>query len=480
MTRRNIPTPGPAESDAGLYLTAGRDETARMTSSPPALPPEPGWDPPRFPPAARRSRVLQTLLLNHDPLGELQRARTAHGPVFILRMLPYAGGLVCATDPETNRAVLTDDERFVAGEAAGLIEPLVGAGSLILTPSPRHGRNRRLLMPPFHGQRIERWREEVGRLVEEQLPQLATGAPVAVRPWAQRLTLDVILRVVFGIDHAGRRDVYRQALDRLMDPKVLAVLFMPEPLRRDLGPLSPGGVLWRRRRAVDSLLMEEIAARRTDPAAAGRHDVLSVLLTAVDEDGVGLTDEEIRDELKGLVLAGHETTATALAWTLHLLAHHAPVRDRLVADLAAGSIDHLRACLKESMRLRAPVFDAIRTATRDTELAGQPVPAGALVSAMFCATHLAEDVWPDAEVFRPERHLEGRGDTWALTPFGGGARRCLGAALAQLELEVVMEQVLTRAALEPAGALEGTRLLGVTLVPARGGRVRLTARATPG
>ncbi|HET7689052.1 MAG TPA: cytochrome P450 [Nocardioidaceae bacterium] len=439
-------------------------------------PSEPAFDARRFPPAARRNRLVQTLRLNNDPLAELLRARDRHGSVFTLRILPYRAGIVCATDPETNQQVLTDDSRFAAGDAADLIEPLVGSGSLILTPSPRHGRNRKLLMPPFHGQRIARWSDVIGELVEEQLPDLLTGSPVAVRPWAQRLTLEVILRVVFGVEDKQRRDVYREALDRLMSPRVLAVLFAPEPLRRDLGRFSPGGQLWRRRRAVDALLLEEIATRRADPRADQKEDVLSVLLSARDEDGVGFTDEELRDELKGLVLAGHETTATALAWTLHLLAHHPAARDRLAADLTEGSRGYLAACIKEAMRLRAPVFDAVRIATTDTELGGRPVPAGAYVSAMFCTTHLAEDVWPDAQSFQPDRHLDGSRSTWSLTPFGGGARRCLGAALAQLELEVVLAKVLERAVPQPAGELERTRLLGVTLVPARGGRVTFHAR----
>jgi cytochrome P450 len=445
-------------------------ETSEMER---ALPPEPVWQPDRFPPVARRNRLTQTVLMNRNPLGEVLRARERHGPVFTLRMMPYRSGLVCACDPETNRAVLTDDERFAAGRAASLIEPLVGSNSLILTPAPKHTRNRKLLMPPFHGSKITRWSAEIGDLADHQLPELLSGSPVPVRPWAQRLTLDIILRVVFGIESTERRDTYRAALDRLMDPRLLAILFAPSVVRRDLGRFSPGGVFARRRHAVDSLLEEEIAHRRADPDAENRLDILSVLLAARDEHGVGFSDTELRDELKGLVLAGHETTATALSWTLHLLAHNEQARDRLVESLSAGSKDYLEATIKESIRLRAPVLDAIRIATRDTELGGHPVPAGVYVTAMFSAAQLDENYWPDPHSFRPERHLEGTGNTWALTPFGGGARRCLGAALAQLELEVVLGKVLEQALPEPCGRPEPPRLLGVTLIPASGGRVRM-------
>ncbi len=439
------------------------------------LPAEPRWDPLRFPPAPRHNRVQQTILFNRAPLAELARARQRVGTVFTLRLLPYQG-LVCAADPATNRAVLSDHDRFAAGAAAGLIEPIVGAHSLILTPVPQHPRNRKLLTPPFHGASIRRWSDEVAALVAEQLPDLLGRGATAVRPWAQTLTLDVILEVVFGVTDPARRSAYRSALDKVMDPALLPILFAPEPLRRDGGPMTPGGIFARRRAVLDGLIDREISERRADPRASERDDVLSVLLGARDDAGRGFSDDELRDELKGLVVAGHETTATALAWTLHLLAHHPRALDALVADLDSGSDDYLKATIKESMRLRSPVFDAVRTATVDTELGGHPVPAGALVSALFCSMHVDPDVWPEPEIFRPERHLGTRTDPALFTPFGGGTRRCIGAALAQLELEVVLRSVLECARPIPAGRQEAVRLLGVTLIPARGGRIELVPR----
>ncbi|HSI26754.1 MAG TPA: cytochrome P450 [Aeromicrobium sp.] len=456
-----------------------------MSTSAPAKPtmqrplPDPKWDAERWPPSLRKSRAESTARFNHDPLGELVGAREKLGPVYTLRVLNHPGGIVCACDVESNRQVLTDHDLFKPGEAADLLEPLIGQGSLILTPAPRHTRNRKLLMPPFHGQKIAMWTDTIAELVEQQLPDLLQPGPVAVRPWAQRLTLDVILLVVFGIEAAERRAVYRRALDRLMRPRVAVILFLPHWARRNLGPLSPGGILEARRKAVDNLLAEEIAIRRADPDARTKQDVLSVLLEARDEDGIGYSDQELSDELKGLVIAGHETTATALAWTLHFLAQYPEVRDRLVADLDTGSKEYLGAVIKESMRLRAPVFDAIRMATRDTVLAGQPIPAGALVAANFCVTHLDPEVWPEPEKFIPERHLvsgDEKASPWALTPFGGGARRCIGASLATLELEVVLAKVLERALPEAAGPVEQTRLMGVTLVPHRGGRAVFAKR----
>ena len=442
--------------------------------------PDPAWDSKRFPPSLHHNRLIATALLQSDPIGQLTGARDKIGPVYTLRMLNHPGGIVCAADLETNREVLTNHELFAAGDAAELIAPIVGRHSLILTPSPKHARNRKLLMPPFHGAKIAQWTSAIGDLTEGQLPALLESGPLAVRPWAQRLTLDVILRVVFGVESAERRDVYRAALDGLMNPRVASIMFLPDPIQRDYGRFSPGGLLASRRQAVDDLLTEEIIARRADPDAENKNDVLSVLLSARDEDGHGFSDEELRDELKGLVVAGHETTATAIAWTLHFLAHNPEKRDKLIADLDAGSTEYLAAVIKESMRLRAPVFDAIRMATRDTTLAGQPIPAGALVAANFCVVHLDPAVWPDPESFIPERHIvvegEERPNPWGLTPFGGGARRCLGASLAQLELEVVLAKVLERAIPQTAGPLEPAKLLSVTLVPAKGGRVQFARR----
>lgn len=450
---------------------------------------EPRWAPGRFPPAARAPRAVQTVRLLRDPQGYPLTLRRRFGPVFSLRTFPYRGALVCAADAATNRAVLTDHERFTGGDAAALLAPAVGAGSLICTPPPLHLHHRKLLLPPFHGTRIACWERRVRELVHTGLPELLSGGGadgadgVPVRPWAQRLTLDIILRVVFGLTDPARTMTFRHALSAFVGLGNLSVLFLPEPLRRDLGPLSPGGRFHRLRATVRELTLEEITARRTAPDRADgggrdrdRDDVLSLLLDAREEDGAGLDDAQLVDELTGLVLAGYETTATTIAWTLHLLAHHPAVRDKLIADLDAGSDRYLRATIKESGRLRPAVHNAMRTAAHDTELGGHPVPRHAFVAALFPLTHLDPEVWRTPDAFRPGRHLGTTPVPYALTPFGGGLRRCVGVSLAQLEIETVLREILATAVPEPAGPLEPARLLSVTLVPARGGRVRLRRR----
>jgi cytochrome P450 len=437
---------------------------------PPVFATQPRYETEHWPPAPRLSRLTQSLRVSRDPLGFMLGLREELGPVFTVRMFPF-DGIVMATDPATNQEVLTDQERFVGGDAAGLLVPIVGAGSLICTPPPRHLRNRKLLLPSFHGRQIQQWGERMRELVVSAIDELPRDRPVAIRPVAQRLTLDVILRLVFGVTDAERVREFRRALDRMTGRGMQYVLFVPA-LQRELGPLSPGGQFVRRRAVVDALIRDEIARRR---AAGGEgDDVLSLLLHARDEEGRGFTDDELLDELKGLLVAGHETTATALAWTLHLLAHNPSARDALIERPEDDEL--LTATIKESMRMRAPVFDAIRIATRDTTLGGQPVPAGAFVSAMFCVTHLAPELWDAPHEFRPERHLDGKPAPYALTPFGGGVRRCLGAPLAQLELEVAVREVLARVVPEPAGPLEAARLHAVTIIPSRGGRVVLRPR----
>ncbi|MFK0264031.1 cytochrome P450 [Streptomyces angustmyceticus] len=437
---------------------------------------EPSWAPRLFPPAARAPRAVQTARMFLDPQGYAGSLRRRFGPVFSLRTSPYRGALVCAAGAAVNRAVLTDHARFEGGDAAALLAPAVGAGSLICTPPPRHLGHRKLLLPSFHGTRITGWTERVRELVQASLPGLLSGDGVAVRPWAQRLTLDVILRVVLGLEDPARVAAFRHALNSFVGTGNLAVLFLPKPLQRDLGPLSPGGRFHRLRAAVRDLTREEIGTRRAAPDRAHRDDVLSLLLDARDEHGAGLDDAQLLDELTGLVLAGYETTATTIAWTLHLLAHHPAARDDLIADLDSGSDRLLKATVNESARLRPAVHHAMRTAVHDTELGGHPVPRHAFVAALFSLTHLDPELWPEPGAFRPERHLGTAPVPYSLTPFGGGVRRCIGVSLAQLETETVLREILAAAVPEPAGPLEPARLVSVTIVPARGGRIRLRGR----
>ncbi len=454
-----------------------------------------------LPPGPQAPGLWQGLRFYLDFVRFMEQGAARHGGVFTVRMQPFES-FVVAWKPDDVRTVLTDAERFVGGEAAGLLEPLVGRSSAILTSGATHMRQRRLLLPPFHGDLVVRWAERIRAIAEEQLARLPRGEPVAMRPVMQRITIDVICRLVFGVDDGPRLTELRERMLRIVDPRLAVLLFFPGLLRRR-GRLSPGRLLTDRRLVVDRLLGEQIAARRAQLAAgeAGeRDDVLSLLVAARDEDGEPLTDAELRDQLLTLLVAGHETTATGLSWAVERLSRTPAVRARLLAELdgqvgdAAGDGDgrpadaasaagaagaaYLDAVVRETLRTRPPVIDAVRTTTQDVELGGHAIPAGTIVSAMFTITHRRPELWSDPLAFRPERFLDGRPQPYAFTPFGGGIRRCIGAALADLEMKVVLRTLLERFEPLPApGREEAIRLTGITLTPARGARVVLAPRA---
>lgn len=428
-----------------------------------------------LPPGPRTPALWQLLRFGTDFIGTLEACARRYGDVFTV-----AGGpgekLVVATGPADAQAIMTDGSRFAGGDAARLVEPITGPASVIIASGEAHMRQRRLLLPPFHGEQVARWTERIADLAETELERLPTGAPMATRPAMQRITLAVICRLVFGIDDAARLAQFSAVVTEMMRPRYASLLLMPTLLRRG-GRLSPARPFLRARAAVHALVFEEIARRRADPLRAERDDILSLLIEARNQDGRAFSDAQLRDELMGLLVAGHETTATGLSWALERLSRTPRVRERLDAELADGGRAYLDAVVRETLRCRPPVIDAIRSAAVDTELRGYRIPRGTLVSAMFCITHRRADLWQDPLAFRPERFLEGKLLPYSYTPFGGGVRRCLGASLATLELNVVLERALRRFSVESAGGPEERiRLAGITLIPAQGGRVMLRPR----
>ncbi len=428
-----------------------------------------------LPPGPRSPAAWQGLRFYVDFMRYMESCSARYGSVFTLR-LPTGRALVIASDPPDVQAILTDAERFVGGEAARLLEPLVGPSSVIITSGATHMRQRRLLLPPFHGDLVARWSERIVAIADEQLAQLPQGEPVAMRPAMQRITIDVICRLVFGVDDDAELTELRERLLQSFDPRLAPFLFMPTLLRRH-GRLNPGRILMQRRATVHGLLDRQIARRRADPRRDQRDDVLSLLVCARDEDGEALTDAELRDQLLTLLAAGHETTATGLAWASERLSRTPAAYERLRAELAQGDDGgraYLDAVVRETLRLRPPVIDAVRTTTQDVELGGQPVPAGAVVSAMLTLTHRRPDLWSQPLAFQPERFLDGKPLPYSFTPFGGGIRRCIGASLADLEMKLVLRTLLERCELTQApGREEAIRLTGITLTPARGAQVVL-------
>jgi hypothetical protein len=330
----------------------------------------------------------------------------------------------------------------------------MGPESLLLLDGPRHLRRRRLVLPPFHGDRLARYAALMAQITADDLRAWPRGRAFALEPRMRAITLDVILRVVFGIEDARRLAVLRRLFATIL-PRGAAVLGMLPVARRELGGWSPWARFAANIARIDDVLFGEIARRRADPGLDRREDVLSMLLQARDDDGEPLTDRELRDELMTLLLAGHETTTVALAWAFELLFRDPLAFERSVAaarvEDGAGSA-WLDAVVAESLRLKPPLPMVVRRLAADAEIAGHRLSAGTRVAPCIYLAHRRPGVYPQPLAFRPERFLERQPDTYAWLPFGGGVRRCVGASFAQLEMRVVLGTVLAAVDLRPASA----------------------------
>jgi len=371
-------------------------------------------------------------------------------------------------DPAAVREVFTAPADLMhAGDANSILRPMLGPSSVLLLDGAEHMHQRKLMLPAFHGERLQRYREIMVEATDRALARWPAGEPIALRPHAQAITLEVIVRAVFGVHESSAHDRLRallsDVLDRLTRVRRLVVIAAA-------GPNHPRIVeLFRRElAAVDAELHRLIAERRTAPDLAERDDVLSMLLLARDEAGDGLSDAELRDELMTLLVAGHETTANSLAWAFERLSRTPGALERVAADPA-----YAEAAVRETLRLRPVIALVARRLTRDAEIAGRVLPAGAVLTPCILLVHRRPDLYPDPDAFRPERFLDRAPGTYTWIPFGGGVRRCLGATFAQMELQVVLRRIAERVVLEPVGEPEPVRRRAITLVPARGGEMRV-------
>ncbi|HEX6117554.1 MAG TPA: cytochrome P450 [Solirubrobacterales bacterium] len=427
-------------------------------------------------PGSRLPGIVQGFRYARDPLGFYADLQRRYGNVFQVSF-PYFKRIVYVADPEIVKRVFTaDPEQFRAGEAnATVLEPAVGPSSVLTLDGAEHLRQRKVLLPPFHGERVKRYGETIRDATERDIATWPAGRPFSMRPHTQAITLAVILRAVFGI-HGGERS--RRAARLVSDFAHRADLVTQIPaLRRDLGRWSPWARFVRARADLDALIYEEIADRRAAGDAGERDDVLSLLLAAEHDDGEPMSDRELRDELVTVIGAGHETTATALAWAFERLLRTPRVLRRLRESVAAGEDEYLDATVKETLRARPVIVDVARKLAAPAEVGGYELPAGTFVLPAIAAMHYREDLFPEPHEFRPERFIDGKADTYAWIPFGGGVRRCVGAAFAQYEMRVILRTILERAELRaPDPEPERVRLRNITLAPGRGTRVELVAR----
>jgi cytochrome P450 len=401
------------------------------------------------------------------PLQLLREWQQCYGDVFTVRFSGFGTGVYVA-DPDAIRQLFTGDQSGLrAGEANSFMEPVLGPHSVLILDGPEHMRQRKLLLPPFQGSRVSAFRTVIREVAEREIAAWRPGMQLVLRERMRAVTFEVICRAVFGVTEPERVAALRERLTAVIDSS--PILMIAPVTRIDLGPRSPGGRFVRRVRAADAMLLEEIRGRRGASDLEERPDVLSLLLRARDEQGGVMTDAELRDELVTMLGAGHETTATGLAFAFELLLRHPHVLVRLRDELEAGEEHYLDAVVKETLRLR-PVIDAAeRTLAVPRTVAGWELPAGVKVYPAIALVHFREDLYPRALEFRPERFLEDGVESYSWLPFGGGIRRCIGAALAQAEMAEVLRVVVPRVELEPARpTADPVVLRGVTLAPKYG------------
>jgi cytochrome P450 len=426
----------------------------------------------RLPPGRRVPALVNAWRFTRDPLAYIRWYHRRFGPVASSRF-PGIGLAVIVADPQLVKQVFSADPAVArAGEAnAMVLEPTVGVNSVLTLDGDPHMRQRKLLLPPFHGNNVSRWAKTIRAIAERDMEQWPVGEPFPLRSRTQTITLEVILRAVFGVRDEERFRRAQVLIDRFARRAHPISLF--RFARRDLGPWSPWARFKRARAELDAFLYEEIALRRAEPDVAERDDVLSLLLGASDEEGRPMSDAELRDELVTVIGAGHETTATALAWAFERLLRNPAVLERLQRSLANGE-DYLEATIKETLRVRPVITEAARRLNHDMELGDYLIPAGTLVMPAIAGMHFREDIYPDPDEFRPERFLEGAPESYAWIPFGGGVRRCIGASFAQFEMRIIIRAILERAQLRAADpAPERPRVRNITIAPARGCRVVL-------
>jgi cytochrome P450 family 135 len=411
-----------------------------------------------LPPGPREPAALQTVEWIARPTAFLRRCRARHGDPFTVRVAWADAPMVLVSDPESIRRVFAAAPEVLHGGASStVLEPFAGPTSILLTHGPEHLRRRRELLPAFHGEALAGWRGTIAELAAAEVATWPAGATLRALPRMQALTLDVILRLVLGPEQRPElRDAIRRALDMTASlPRLVAMsLHRGATWNAFLGAVEE----------VDGLLRREID--RGDHADGSLLGVLA---------GAGIGRDELRDQVVTVLAAGHETTAGSLAWALERLAHHPEAQERV----RAGDEAYLDAVVKEVLRVRPVLSIAARRVAAPFEVAGHVLPAGVHVALCIYLAHRRPEAWPEPTAFRPERFLEGAPEPGTYLPFGGGVRRCAGAAFASLELREVLRAVLARFALAPARAGTERMIRGsVTLRPSRGGIV-LTAPLQP-
>ncbi len=430
-----------------------------------------------LPPEPNSSPLVQTLKWAFRPLPFMQECREKYGDSFSVRFLGFERPMVMISDPAAIKALYMERAHGLPPGREIILEPILGSQSLLLQEGAEHLARRKLMLPSFHGERMRSYETVVDEIISAEIDSWPLDSEFPIHSRMQAVTLEVILRVVFGVADGPRLERLRGMLANVLQETASPRAQLIGLATRRFGGRGPWAKFEGQLKAVDELLYAEIAEHRSKPDLEQRDDVLSMLMVARFEDGGEMSDKELRDQLMTLLLAGHETTATALAWTFDLLLRHRESLQRLRDSLEAGEDDYLRATISESLRLRPVVPLAGRRLAKELVADGLTLPAGTDVTPAIWLTHTRADIYPEPFAFRPERFLEEGPDTYAWVPFGGGIRRCIGASFAEFEMRIALREVLSRCDLRKASPMpEKTGRRNITLSPKDGTPVVVTAR----
>ena len=440
-----------------------------------------------LPDGPKSPRFVQLIQFITDPVTYLDKCAKQYGDIFTAQLgMP----VVMISHPQAVQEMLNSNAFHAPGKANSFLKPIIGEQSMIMFSGERHKRSRQLLMPPFHGERMRNYAQLICDIAADVASKWSVDRPFVARSAMQEITMRVILQAVFGMDDGPRLQQLRPLLASVVDmtgsPLRSSLLFF-DWMQQDWGSWSPWGRMKQQRRKIDDLIYAEIEERRLQPDAS-RTDILSLMMAARDENGQPMTDEELRDELMTLLFAGHESTATALAWAFYWIHHLPSVRQKLLQELDSlgenpdpmeiSRLPYLSAICQETLRIYPVGTQTFaRQALTPVELMGHQLEPGTAVFASIYLTHRREDLYPEPLQFKPERFLERQFSPYEYLPFGGGSRRCIGLALAQLEMKLVLATILrdfdlVLAEKKPVQA----KRRGVTIGPAGGVRMALLGR----
>jgi unspecific monooxygenase len=435
---------------------------------------------------------LQKLQWVADPIAYMENAAQQYPDIFTGRIVGFGDTLVFVNHPQAIQEILTNDRKKYAalGKDNKTLQPIVGDYSIFMLDGDRHRRRRQLVMPSFHGERMRVYGQQICNLTEKVFSQIPTNQPFTARSITQEISLEVILQTVFGVYEGERFQQLKKQLALMADlfrsPFTSSFLFFPF-LQKDLGTWSPWGKFVRDRQETDKLLYAEIAESRAKPDT-NRLDILSLLISSRDEAGEPMTDQELHDEVMTLLMAGYETTATAMAWGLYLIHQNPKVLAKLLQELdtlgdssdpmSIFRLPYLTAVCNETLRYRpVTMLTFPRVVQEPVELLGYHLEPGTSVVGCMYLLHQREDLYPQPKQFKPERFLERQFSPYEFMPFGGGVRRCVGEALAVFEMKLVLATVLSRYQFALAdNQPEVPKRRGITLAPARGVKLVIRGR----